>query len=149
MVDPEPERTATGWWRWPLVPLAAVAGATAGSSLFLALWWLGMKFEGGGEDGWLFLYVRPVVGACVFGWLFSAISWWVAPQGKLITGTVMVTILSLVLLVLSLASWLLAEITVGEAIQTTVWSLGAAAGAVFALLQAHSDPGERVVPPAG
>ena len=68
------------WWRWPLLPFAAVAGALAGSIVATLLMWLGMKLQGGfSEEGWYFRYVMPVIASSIFGFIYTLISCEMAP----------------------------------------------------------------------
>jgi hypothetical protein len=128
------------WWRWPLLPIAAVAGALIGSTLFGLLQWFGMKLQGGfTEDGWMYRYVLPALTSAVFGWLFVYISCLVAPRGKVIAGTVMTTILVLMGIANLFLIWGLRRYGAGEAIQLTVGSVFTSAAGVFALIQAHNE----------
>lgn len=109
-----------GWWRWPLLPFAAFAGAMAGSAAFMLLQWVSMKMQGGySEDGWFFLYIVPLMQSAMFGYLYALISCHVAPYGKFIAGVVMVTILVGGLLLLLALMWIKLEFS-KELIQPTL-----------------------------
>lgn len=125
------------WWRWPLMPLAALAGAILGTLAVALIMWIGMKFQGGySEDGWYFRYILPLFTSGVFGYIYAKISYEVAPSGKLIAGIVMVTLLGILALVSTVLAWVIPSYSVGEAIQSTVGSLAMMIGAILAL----SDP---------
>lgn len=130
------------WWRWPLLPVAAILGAILGSGLWLVIQWLLLKFYGGAaEDGWIYRYVLPTVSSGIFGWLFVSISCRVAPRGKVIAGTVMTTILVLLGLANLFVVWWRYGYDDGleDAIMITVnWLICSAAG-VAALINAQSD----------
>jgi hypothetical protein len=128
------------WWRWPLMPFAAVAGALIGSILFGLVQWFGMKLQGGfTEDGWMYRYILPALTSAAFGWLFVYISCMVAPRGKVITGTVMTTLLVLLGIANLFLIWGLQRYGTGEAIQLTVGSVFTSAAGVVALVQVHSE----------
>lgn len=125
------------WWRWPLMPLAALAGAILGTLVVALIMWVGMKFQGGySEDGWYFRFILPLFTSGVFGYLYAKISYEVAPSAKLIAGVVMVTVLGILALASTVLAWVMPSYSVGEAIQSTVGSLAMMIGAIIAL----SDP---------
>ncbi len=73
--------SAEGWWRWPLVPLAAIAASFAAMMAISFCGWYAMKMIGGFyEDGWIYRYILPVVGSgwAGFAWCYS--SAYVAPR---------------------------------------------------------------------
>ena len=128
------------WWRWPLLPFAAIGGAAIGAVLLGLVQWLGFKFQGGfTEDGWMFRYILPIFTSAAFGWLFAWIACAVAPHGKVVAGTVMTTLLFIVLLLSIAFSWLASNYSVGQAVQTTVGSTSCLIAAVVALVQAHEE----------
>ena len=103
------------------MPFATILGSMIGGALATAFLWFSMKLQGGfSEDGWYFLYIMPIISSAVFGWLYATIVCHVAPRGKVIAGTVMVTILGLIGVVGALITWLDQTKSVGEAIQITV-----------------------------
>jgi hypothetical protein len=127
------------WWRWPLLPFAAVAGALAGSIVATLFMWFGMKFQGGfSEDGWYYRYVIPVIASAIFGFIYTLISCEMAPRGKLITGTVMVTILGLFGLLSIILTWAMPDFPVGDAIQSTVGTIASMIAAVMTLMDVSS-----------
>ena len=134
-----PKGPAQDWWRWPLLPFAAVAGALAGSIIAVLFLWFGMKLQGGfSEDGWYFRYVMPVISSAIFGYLFAHISCEMAPRGKVIAGTVMVTILGLFGLLGIVLAWIVPDYPVGQAIQATVGTVATMIAAVVTLMDAPS-----------
>lgn len=131
---------ANQWWRWPLMPFAAVLGGALGAMLFGLVQWFGMKLQGGfSESGWMYLYILPVLTAAAFGWLYTWIACAVAPRGKLLAGTVMTTILVLVGLLNIVIVWGMQKYPVGEAVQLTIGSIASSAAAIVALAQVHGE----------
>ena len=121
------------------MPFAAVAGALAGSIIAVLFLWFGMKLQGGfSEDGWYFRYVMPVISSAIFGYLFAHISCEMAPRGKVIAGTVMVTILGLFGLLGIVLAWIVPDYPVGQAIQATVGTVATMIAAVVTLMDAPS-----------
>lgn len=93
---------AEGWWRWPLVPLAAIAASLVAIMGITFCGWYTIKMFGGiHEDGWIYRYILPVVGSgwAGFAWCYS--SAYVAPRGKVITSAVMATVVSTIVLALA------------------------------------------------
>jgi hypothetical protein len=130
---------AQDWWRWPLLPFAAIAGALAGSIIAILFLWFGMKLQGGfSEDGWYFRYVMPVISSAIFGYLYTHRSCEMAPRGKVIAGTVMVTILGLFGLLSFVLAWAIPDYSVGQAIQTTVGTVATMIAAVSTLMEGAS-----------
>ena len=123
------------WWRWPLMPVAAIAGAMLGTLAIGIFMWLGMKFQGGyNEDGWYFRYIMPVFTSGIFGYLYAKISYTVAPSGKLIAGVVMATVLGILVLLSAVLGWVIPSYSTGQAIQATVASIATMIGSVIALV---------------
>src|SRR6185312_6961811 len=86
------------WWRWPLVPIAAVGAAVVGGTAITLLYWLAMKLHGSfSEDGWFYLYVLPVLSSALSGYLYTLAAAITAPRGRAIATTVMVSILGVFL----------------------------------------------------
>ncbi|WP_222566000.1 hypothetical protein [Novilysobacter antarcticus] len=122
------------WWRWPLMPLAAIAGSVLGTIVMGILMWLGMKLSGGySEDGWYFRYIMPVITSGIFGYLYATISYTVAPSGKRIAGIIMVTALGIFSGLSAILGWVMPSYSTGQAIQATVASIATMIGAVMAL----------------
>jgi hypothetical protein len=134
---------AHGWWRWPLLPFAALIGAMLGSALFMAFQWLAMKFRGDfNEDGWYFLYIMPVIQSAIFGWLYVLITYKIAPQGKFIAGIVMTTILILLSLCMIAFAWFGPYHITKEAVRATVGLIAMSIAAVISLIAARDEYGE-------
>ena len=130
------------WWRWPLVPFAAVFGAGVGSVLLPMLHWIYLKFlRDLSEDGWTYVYVMPLVSATAFGWLYIWITCAVAPRRKFISGIVMTTILFIITFASAAIAWYLPKYSVGGAIQHTASCVAAVVAAVGALIHAHTEHG--------
>lgn len=140
------EAAVQQWWRWPLLPFAAIGGAALGAVLLGLMQWFGLKLQGGfSEDGWMFMYILPIFTSAAFGWLFAWIACAVAPRGKVVTGAVMTTLLFIVLLLSIAFSWLASDYSVGRAVQTTVGSVSSLIAAVVALVQVHEEQAIRRV----
>lgn len=88
------------WWKWPLVPLASLVGASLAVVAFVLMQWVSLKFIGGSPNGWLFKYIVPVFASGVFGFAFIWSACQVAPRYKAITSIVMSTVLIILLLVI-------------------------------------------------
>ena len=98
-----------------------------------------MKFQGGyTEDGWAYQYVMPFMGACVFGGIYAWVAYEVAPKGKLIAGTVMVTILTFSSLVGGLFIWTNHSYTIGQQISMTINTAAMIVTSIAGLMHAHS-----------
>lgn len=134
-VNYQTESGIKGWWRWPLLPFAAVAGGMTGAFLANLFTWFGMKLRGGySEDGWFYLYVMPVLSSALFGYLYTAIACHMAPRGKLIAGTVMVTALGLFGLLSIVLAWTLPDYGTLKATQATVSIIAMMIAAIVALM---------------
>ena len=121
------------------MPFAAIVGALAGSIAVALFLWFTMKLQGGySEDGWFYLYIMPIITSAIFGYLYTLISCEMAPRGKLIAGTVMVTILGLFSLVCVVAAWATQNYPTGRAIQGTVGIVATMVAAVMTLVDASS-----------
>lgn len=131
--------TESTWWRWPLLPFAAVGGGMAASVAAALFFWLSAKFAGFGEEGWYFRYIVPLFVSGVFGHVFVRITCGMAPQGKVIAGTVMVTILGVFCLLSAVLAWYMPDYSTGFAIQNTVGSIAMMFGAVVTLQDVVSD----------
>jgi len=122
------------------MPIAAVAGAMAGTAIMLLFLWFGMKLHGGfSEDGWYFRYVMPVISSAIFGYLYTYISCTIAPRGKVIAGTVMATILGLFCLVSVLLAWFMPQYPVGKAVQSTVGAVATMIASVATLITVSQE----------
>ena len=140
MTTSSPEKASIQWWRWLLMPIAAIAGGVIGSTLFGLIQWFGMKLQGGfSEDGWMYQYILPTLTSGAFGWLFVYISCAVAPRGKVIAGTVMTTLLVLTGIANLFLVWGLQRYGTGEAVRLTIGSIVASVAGIVALVQAHSE----------
>jgi len=122
------------WWRWVVLPFATIIGSAIGTFLISLLQWFGMKMQGGfSEDGWYFLYIMPVISSAVFGWLYAYIACEIAPKGKVVAGTVMVTVLGFIAVLGLLITWMRPDKSIGESIQITLGSIATMVAAVLTL----------------
>ena len=132
------------WWRWPLMPLASIAGACAGSIVIGLFLWFTMKLQGGfSEDGWFYIYVTPVISSIAFGYNYSYIACSVAPCGKVIAGTVMATLLAIFLIGGVVIFWTSPAKTTEESVQITIGAVACIVAAITALVEAHSQEKTR------
>jgi len=123
------------WWRWPLVPVAAVAGLIAAWIAATAFLWLQTKFTGGfSADGWYLLYIVPALASAAAGYGFSMGACMTAPRGQKFAGTAMVTLLVIVGLLSTAIAWNSGNYSVGQAIQTTVAAVVTVAAAIAAVV---------------
>lgn len=109
------------WLRWIALPFAAGIGGTVGAIALTLFLWLGMKMQGGfSEDGWYYRYVLPVMSSAAFGAIYSYIAWAMAPRGKQIAGTVMTTLLCMLMLLSIVITWGSDSIPAGRSVQVTI-----------------------------
>jgi hypothetical protein len=86
--------THTGaWWRWLLLPFAAVLTTTLSAAVVTLLNSMSMSYMGGSTDGWFMAYVNPIMVKGFSGYVFAKTVHEVAPSHKAVAGTVMVTLL--------------------------------------------------------
>ena len=134
------QKPSVAWWRWPLVPVAALAGALlgaalAGGVLLATMFWL----LGFNEGSWLYLYALPAVAGLVFGQLLVRIAIRAAPSSKLGTGMVMAALVGLYsLLTVGLA---LSLPTVGAQLPAAALSAFLAAGLTLVAVARRSRLG--------
>ncbi len=132
--------SSSKWWLWPILPFASVIGATLGAFFLALIQWIGMKMQGGfREDGWYFLYVMPVFSSAIFGWLFSYITLYLAPKGKVITATIMVTILGVILSFSTFILWANPYKELGETIQASIGSVVTMIVAISTIVSQKDD----------
>lgn len=126
-----------GWWRWPLMPVAAIIGAALGTIVVSILQWIGMKLSGVyHESGWYFTYVLPLVTWGCFGYLFTFISYHVAPTGKVIASTVMATAFCVIMLLVVLFGVVHDAPTLTSGIQTALSFVALVVGTIYGIIQA-------------
>lgn len=139
-----PQRSSCQWWIWPLLPFAAVIGASIGAFLLTLMQWFGMKMQGGfSEDGWYFLYILPVISSAVFGWLYAYITLYLAPKGKVVTASVMVTVLGVIS---AMFMWLNSHRELGEAIQASLGSITTMIAAIATIVTQKDDLSDNAQP---
>jgi hypothetical protein len=91
-VDDSMKRKRSQWWRWPLVPIASLAGAIAGGAAYALIWSL---FSGASSDSLFVRYISPLLAGGMFGYLVPQISHIVAPAGK-VPAAICMTVIALV-----------------------------------------------------
>ena len=113
----------SGWWRWLLLPFAAIIGGSIGAIIITRSYWLALEIQGFSADSWILLYMPPVFSSAVFGWLYVLITLNVVPKWRVIAAIVMTTILGVVLLTGSVLVWLNPNEALGATIQVIVSSI--------------------------
>src|SRR5699024_1214677 len=127
------------WLRWVSIPFATIVGSFIGTFLVGLLLWFVLKIQGSNLDGWYFLYIMPVISSGIFGFLFAYIPYVVAPRGKLVVGTVMVTLLAVVNALGLLLIWKYPDSSVGYSIQETIGGVVTVVAAVFTLFAQENE----------
>jgi hypothetical protein len=95
-------QTLGTWWRWPLMPIASLLGATIASGLLNVVVFFGfMILSGRQPDGWFLLYVVPLLSYGIFGYVVALVAYSLAPRHKLFAGLTMTAVM-LVLMALVL-----------------------------------------------
>lgn len=130
----------SNWWRWPLMPIAALTGAIIGTILVGVLQWVGMKLSGSyNEDGWYFKYIVPLVMWGCFGYFLTAISYRVAPAGKIVASAVVATTFCVVMILIVLFGFTRNTPTLIAGLQV-ILSFGVlVGGATFGIIQARDE----------
>lgn len=137
------------WWRWPLIPIAALIGAPLGGAVIAILQWLSMKMMGGFyEDGWWYRYVMPVSSSAVSGYLYTHITWSVAPNGKVIASVVMITLLSVIAIFNVLLAWAIPRYSLGDSIRATLGSIAAVMCSIVTLVDLYREEQRKAAPKA-
>ena len=104
-----------------MIPFASVLGGLAGSAILQLLNWLSLKFYGGfSPDGWMMLYVLPIMSCAAFGFIYTWIACSMAPRAKFITGVVMISVLGVVSVTCIIVFWWSPAFSVGRAIFETL-----------------------------
>ena len=128
------------WWRWPLLPFAAVIGAALGAVLLTLFQWFGMKIQGGfSEDGWYYRYILPVISSAAFGWLYVLITLNVAPRGKVIAAVVLTTIMGVLVVLGIILTWTGPVNDTARAVQSTVGSIASMIAAVATIVSLKDE----------
>jgi hypothetical protein len=129
-----------GWWRWPLIPIAATFAAVVGSALFSFAYWIGLKIIGGfHEDGWFYLYILPALSSGVSGYLWCYSAAYVAPRGKLLVSVVMATVLAMLVVLVIVAHFSAPELFSTHPVMMTFSSIAAFLGAILATMQVAEE----------
>jgi hypothetical protein len=90
------------WWRWPLVPVASIAGASLAVAIVFVFHWIMVISEANWVELLLYPFVTPIVASGIFGFFWSSIAYLIAPRGKLIAAVVMTIILGFLLALASI-----------------------------------------------
>lgn len=133
----EPDSTPSGWWRWPLVPIAAVAAALVASEAMTLFQWLSTMVRWGSTAGWYYGFLVPAFVCGAIGFAYAWASCATAPRRKVIAGTVMVTLLGLFVSMIGGLIWILPKFSTQDGIQTTIFLSIGMVGAVAAVMNAR------------
>lgn len=126
--------------RWIAMPFASILGACLGAIALVLFLWVGAKIAGGfSEDGWYMRYILPFFSSCILGYLWGHIAAAVAPRGKVIAATVMVTILCALMIVGVTLIWVSGRAEMGAAIQTTVGAVGTIVASIVSVVHVHTE----------
>lgn len=140
-------QTASGkyqWWRWPLMPVAAVAGSFIGVAAFMLFGWLSLHVFGGFSNGsWLVRYILPVAAASTAGFLFAFCACNVPPRGGVVSGIVMTTIYAVVKVGWVLSIWLTPGQAMGRTVMELVVGVVAVISAVSYVINFHNESTAR------
>ncbi|HUP09510.1 MAG TPA: hypothetical protein VMU47_20290 [Caldimonas sp.] len=127
-VDRTREAAGGSWWRWPLLPFAAVSISLLAAAVLVVCQHvvLGPLF---GYDNVYLVYSVPLQASMMAGFAFSWSACAIAPSGKRIAGTVLVTLLGVfVVFGLAAACTGRTEAPVASAIQYVACLASAVAG---------------------
>jgi hypothetical protein len=126
------------WWRWLLLPFATFGGSVIGTFIMWLMLRVGMMSHYEiSLDSWWWRYVMTALLSAVFGCLYAYIACEVAPRGKVIAGTVMVTIQGGITVIGLLNTWAAPDIAIGSQIQMTVGSVATMVAAVLTLVDVN------------
>lgn len=115
------------------MPFATIGGAMLAFAIMTAL----QKF-GVNENSFYYQYIGKAISNCAFGYMWSLIAYDMAPSGKLISATVMTTIISVLYIGISILTWILPGFLLTEAIQSSIGCVAMIIGCVVAIKQADS-----------
>lgn len=132
------------WWRWPLMPVLAVAAGCIANWLVALVNTLGAYMNYGTADGWLFQIGTPILAAAAFGAAFVWTSWEVSPVGQRYASTVMLTLLGLGSLVAIAFVWSPGfGATTGHAVLSTIQSVVCTAAGIACLASRVEESARR------
>ena len=127
------------WWRWPLVPIASVLAAVIGAIVVSMIQEFVISFvDDYARDGWFHICIFPLLPCALGGYLLAGVAFRVAPSAKTASGVTMTAVMGFVLIGFTAFTWT-AGVPASEALQVTVASLAAIAGAVIAILQSGDE----------
>ncbi|WP_432798271.1 hypothetical protein [Poriferisphaera sp. WC338] len=93
------EKVTGGWWRWPLVPVATIGGASVALLVLEVVVLYGCRWLGVvGETGFGYVHATTLMQYAFFGFCWAGIACLVAPKGKAIAGMVMTGVLGVLYL---------------------------------------------------
>lgn len=119
----EQRSNAYQWWRWPLVPVAAILGAMAGGFFIAVMQWVALKTTGAAYgEGLMKGFFLPLANVVIGGYLYGYLSCMVAPRAKVRTGMIMSGILAVLMVLAITIYWMSADHTAShKAIQALLY----------------------------
>jgi hypothetical protein len=97
--------TNSNWWRWIAMPFGSVIGAVTGSFVSTGIMIFIFDLADFKKNGWHYHFVLPIISGASLGYLWSTIACSIAPKGKVVTGSVMTSVLGMILLIIIIATW--------------------------------------------
>lgn len=142
MIEQPDKRSTNQWWRWALMPVAAVAGTLFLSFLVSIVYTYFSKvfleaYVGAGVTR----FNANILASLCFGYVYISIACAVAPRGKFVVGVVMAGLFLAYVIVTDVAIWVSSLYEVSGAIWESICSLVALMAAAAALFQVHRESG--------
>lgn len=124
------------WWYWPLLPIAAVVGASICSAAVSIFVLLIVKLYGQGEGGGGLTYLLT---AGAFGYPYGYIAYSMAPRRKVVASSIMVVILGALVALQAIVTWVAFPSPLPNPILAAVGGIVAVVAAITAIrAAAHS-----------
>ena len=113
------------WWRWPVMPFAALGGAIVVSYVLTLLRYL--------------IPIHPIISSSIFGGIFITIACSLAPTAKLKTGVIMALLLNALWILLAIFGWYSLSFTRTQAVMETWRAIGIAIGSSLVLVKMRHE----------
>lgn len=128
------------WWRWPLMPIAAVAASSIGVAALMFFGWLSLHVFGGfNVSGWLMRYFFPIVVGVFAGYFFAFSSCNVPPRGKVLSGIIMTTIYAMVKAAWVYSVWVSPESSMSRGVMESIIAVVGVMSAAAYVAIFHSE----------
>jgi hypothetical protein len=99
-----------------------------------------MKLQGGySSDGWMYLFILPILSMGTFGWAFVTAAAFTALRRKFLAAVFMLTLMLLLGVLNIAAGWVSMSGGVTEAMRITLSCIAAGVMGVTAAIQIHRD----------